>query len=578
MDELNNTQLINQTLPEAANLTAEERVVVRCRVAKELEDKGDYEAAAEILSPYFESTGERPKVEDVSPEAHAELLLRAGTLTGWLGNLKQIENAQENAKDLIGKSLTSFEQLDLANKISEAQIELAYCYWREGGFDEARIMLNQALARLGDDATDLKLVGLLRKALVESAATRFNDSLRILLDNSALFEATENHTLKGRFHNELAYSFQSLSSAESRADYMDKALVEFTAAAFHFEQAGHTRYRAHVENNLGLLFYMLGRYDEAHEHLDSARELYPALKNAVYSAIVDETRARVFIAQGLFAKAGAAAQEACEVFERAGELAQLSEALTTLGKAKAKLKRPSEARSTLEKAAQIAEQSGNVENAGLALLTLIEELSDSTTSRDLRNFYRRADELLAQSQHPETLTRLRHAARKVVDGPLPVNSALHDLLKEIQQRHQKRVEFSGEALAAMDRFFFKDEVQALVTVLEETLRAAEPGSLITAEAVEVVALRGQAPRGNFAQPWDNFSLKGEIREPEKRFIELALRAAEGRISIAARLLGFNHNELLTSIIKSRYPELLAVRTTPIPRRRSIIRKPQPRKK
>ena len=102
--------------------------------------------------------------------------------------------------------------------------------------------------------------------------------------------------------------------------------------------------------------------------------------------------------------------------------------------------------------------------------------------------------------------------------------------------------------------------------------------MITPDAVEIVALRGRASQGNFAQPWAEFSLRDELRQPEKRFIELAFKAAEGKISIAARLLGFNHNELLTSIIKSRYPELLAARTPAVPRKRSIIRKPQPRKR
>jgi tetratricopeptide (TPR) repeat protein len=591
MEELDETQ-ITKALHEDASLTVDERVLLRCRLSRELEEKGDYESAAEILQPYFQRIGQRPAIDGLLLVAGAELLLRAGTLTGWLGNLKQIENAQENAKDLIGESLTKFSELGLTAKATEAQIELAHCYWREGGFDEARVLLDQALAQTGEETSELKLVALLRKALVESSATRFNNSLKILLDNSALFDASQNDTLKGRFHNELAYNFQSLSSAENRADYMDRALVEFTAAAFHFEQAGHTRYRAHVENNLGLLFYMLGRYDEAHEHLDRARELYPALKNAVYSAIVDETRARVFIAQDRFEEAESAARSACQIFERAGELAQLSEALTTLGRAQARTGdrdqgseagrelRESSAQETLEEAARVAEQSGNVENAGLALLTMIEELHDRLSSSELRSCYQRADELLARSQHPETLARLRRAARRIVDGPTQspaVSSSVTELLSEFQKRHEKQVEFTADALAAMERFFFKDNAQTLSSIIDETIKAVQNGEVITEEAVEVVALRGQAPRGNFAQPWADFSLKGELREPEKRFIELALKAAAGRISIAARLLGFNHNELLTSIIKSRYPDLLAVRKPTIPRRRSIIRKPQPKK-
>ena len=152
-------------------------------------------------------------------------------------------------------------------------------------------------------------------------------------------------------------------------------------------------------------------------------------------------------------------------------------------------------------------------------------------------------------------------------------SAVQNLVEEAQRRHVKKY-LRSEALGAMGRLFLNDGMKAWQTLVEETIAVAPPDALITPDAVEIVALRDRGARGNFAQPWADFSLKDELRQPEKRFIELALKAAEGKISIAARLLGFNHNELLTSIIKSRYPELLAARTPTVPRKRSIMRPAQ----
>ena len=604
MEETRNTQLSSQ-LQDEGTLSRRERVLLRCRLAKELEDTGDYESARELLSPFWRHVGERPDIVELDAETAAELLLRCGTLTGWLGSLKQAKGAQENAKDLIGESLSRFEQQGLVLRAAEAQIELAYCYWREGAFDEARVLLRKVIEGLDEDGSELRLMALLRNALVESSATRFSDSLRILLDAAPLFEASNNDALKGRFHNELAYNFQSLGSSENRADYTDRALVEFTAASFHFERAGHTRYRSVVENNLGLLFYTLGRLTEAHEHLDRARELYPGLKNDVDAASVDETRARVFLAQGLASRAEETAQGACVVFERAGEFALLAEALTTRGAALARLGRAVEAQQTLERAANVAEQAGNVENAGMALLTLMEEVPAQLSVEELRASYKRADALLARSQHPETLVRLRRSARQALDAQTQPSkpsssveipgtnqaalvtetagniltdeeqlSAVQTLVAEAQRRQHKQVTFTSETLGAMSHLFLNDGLKALAILIDETIAVAPPDALITPDAVEIVALRGRASRGNFAQPWADFSLKDELRQPEKRFIELALKAAEGKISIAARLLGFNHNELLTSIIKSRYPELLAVRTPTLPRKRSIMRKPR----
>jgi hypothetical protein len=127
------------------------------------------------------------------------------------------------------------------------------------------------------------------------------------------------------------------------------------------------------------------------------------------------------------------------------------------------------------------------------------------------------------------------------------------------------VEFAPEAVEAMSRMFLEDGLRTLKGIIKETSANAPRGTIVTADDVEVVALRRALPRANFAEPWSGFSLKEEMRQPERRFIELALKAAEGKISVAARLLGFNHNEILTSIIKSRYPELLAARKPPIPR-------------
>ncbi|MGB7922714.1 MAG: hypothetical protein WCF57_05660, partial [Pyrinomonadaceae bacterium] len=152
---------------------------------------------------------------------------------------------------------------------------------------------------------------------------------------------------------------------------------------------------------------------------------------------------------------------------------------------------------------------------------------------------------------------------------------VENLIGDTLRESEKELTFTPEALDAMRHFFLKENVEILGSLIRETVAAASSGAVITADAVEIVALRRRVPLSSFADPWAGFSLKEEMRQPEKRFIELALKATEGKISVAGRLLGFTHNEFLTSIIKSRYPELLAARRPAIPRKRSIISKPQP---
>src|SRR6185503_14037528 len=100
--------------------------------AKELEAAGRVEEARTLLSGYWQRIGDRPRLAGLDEFSRAELLLRVGTLSGWIGSAQQIPGAQEIAKDLISESARSFEQLGLAEQSAEAQVDLALCYWREG--------------------------------------------------------------------------------------------------------------------------------------------------------------------------------------------------------------------------------------------------------------------------------------------------------------------------------------------------------------------------------------------------------------------------------------------------------------
>lgn len=424
-----------QTLRQVAKVTGslDEQVRLRCQLAAELQEAGKYEAARNALGDLWQRVGERPRLEGLDRLTAGDLLLRVGALSGWIGSSRQIENAQEIAKDLISESLSIFESLRQMEKAAESLIDLGICYWREGALDEARVVLRDALVRLGDTESPQKARAYLNCAVVENTATRYNDALHILTDAAPLFDLSDNHTLKGKFHNDFAMALRNLGAAERRGDYTDRALIEYAAASFHFEQAGHTRYCARVENNLGFLFYSVGRYAEAYEHLDRARRLFVSLKDEGSTAQVDETRARVLLAEGRNSDAERIVRSAVRTLEKGGEQSLLAEALTTEGRALARLGRQQPSRTSLERALEVAQLAGNSERAGQAALAIIEELDGLLTYDELRAFYERADDLLSRSQHPETLQRLRSCARRLFafrhrtdDAPESAPEFVHD--------------------------------------------------------------------------------------------------------------------------------------------------------
>jgi DNA-binding NtrC family response regulator len=741
------------------NISLNGRMTIRCRLAKALEESGDYEAARNIMSEIWQRVGDRPKLDGFDQHTGAEVLLRVGALSGWIGSARQIEDAQEAAKNLISESITAFEALQDVEKSAEARIDLAICYWREGAFDEARIMLQEVLNLPLPDGSEQKARALLNLAVVERSATRLDSALQIHIEAAPLFEQINNYALKGNYHNQFALVLRAVGTATQREDYLDRALVEYTAASFYFEQAGHIRYCARVENNLGFLFLTTARLTEAHNHLDRARRLFSGLKDKGSMAQVDETRARAFLAEEKNAEAEKVVRWAVRTLEEGGEQSLLAEALTTWGVSLARLERLAEARATLERAVEVASLAGDNEGAGVAALTLLEELSEQVAREEKLALYERADRLLSQTEHTGLLTRLRLAARKalappavrqhqsdrrrwpnfvyasdemaeflkrahriattnnpllitgetgtgkellarlvhewsgragefvavncgalgegrieselfghrqgsfadaVADYPGVVRQAAggtllldevaelspgaqsqllrviehgevqtigepvpahvdvriiattnHDLRQRVEKgsfradlfyrlqafqaeipplrerpediealakyfivealkETPKKVLFTNEAFQAMRRLPLEGNARQLRSLIERTLLTAADGAVITAEAVETAGLR-RTQQASFANPWEGFSLKEEVRRFESRFIELALKEAKGRVSTAARLLGFKHHESLASLLETKHRDLLQARLPVTPRRRSIIR-------
>src|SRR5260370_7073249 len=132
---------------QSRDLTLAERAEICCRLAKQLEKAGEDEKACEALSEFWPERVGPPKVDDLDEPTQAEILLRVGASAGWLGSANQTTGSQEMAKNLITKSIEIFEGLGQYERGAEARPDLALCYWREGGFDEAPLHLHPASQR-----------------------------------------------------------------------------------------------------------------------------------------------------------------------------------------------------------------------------------------------------------------------------------------------------------------------------------------------------------------------------------------------------------------------------------------------
>jgi tetratricopeptide (TPR) repeat protein len=397
--------------PDLSQMTANERALFKCEKALDLKDKADYAGALEAMRPLWNGVGEYPDLEGLHPTVAAEVLLCTGILTGWIGSKDEIKASNEWARDLLTESITYYESFQDAIRIAAVRAELGYCYWRAGALEEARIWFTEALEHLPPEGYT-RANALFGLSVVEWSASRFKESLRILTENAPLFKRINNHALKGVYHMQVGMALRNLATPESRGTEFDRVLWEYAEADKHFKAAQNKIFRAHNLNNISYVLRDQSRFQEAHEYLDQARRLTLSAKDKVKTAQIDESRAQLFIAEGKYAEAESVAGHAVKTFQKSGHQFFLAEALTTHGIALARLGSTGRAQLTLQNAIEVAYQAGSLNRAGIAALTLIEEVHDLSANM-LSSAYEQAAEWLAEAQSYTLLLRFKAAGRKL---------------------------------------------------------------------------------------------------------------------------------------------------------------------
>ena len=198
-----------------------EQVKACCTIAREKLEAGDYDEGCAALQRWW-TVGEWPKHSGLEERAAAELLFTAGVLSGLVGSIKQTFGGQKPAEGLLNGAITLFERLGEKTRVAEARVELACCYYRQGLFDLARTTLRSSLQDLSEHEQEIKSIGLIRLAVVESHTGRLHDAVD-LLNEAAPFVELSGAWTQGLFHLEFAIALKELGIAESRSSYFEKA-------------------------------------------------------------------------------------------------------------------------------------------------------------------------------------------------------------------------------------------------------------------------------------------------------------------------------------------------------------------
>lgn len=396
---------------DSSHVTLNESARLKCEAARQLKDRGLYEKACDVMRPFWNHFHERPNTDGLHPAEAAELLFVVGILRRWIGGKHQIKNFSDAARDLISESLTFWESEKDLWKAGAAQSELGWCYWRSGALSEARIMFTEALKKLTTEG-NTRADALLGLCFVEWSASRYYDALAILTVNAGLFARITNLTTKGNAHNQRAMVLRSLATAEERREYFEQALREYQEADHCFELARHTVFRANVKNNVGVLLLELGRFKAADAYFTEARRLATIARDRTLVAQFDDSRAKLYLATNQLRDAETAARCAVEVLDRSGRDALLADTLITYGIALARMQNTDRARFVFQRAIELARNAGSLNTAGLASLTLIEEIDD-LPAEAFSQAYEQAGEWLSTAQSAQLWQRFTAAGTKL---------------------------------------------------------------------------------------------------------------------------------------------------------------------
>jgi signal transduction histidine kinase len=412
-----------------------------CALARQREEVSDYEGASQYLRPWW-NLSDPPQLNGLDQRTAAELLLRVGTLQGWLGSVRKTASWQRIAESFLTQSMAFFQVLGEHEKAAEAKIELGYCYYREGVFPLAKDTYLEALKTLVETGNEtLQITALIRLAIVERHSGRLKDALDVLHHASSLLTDQHDHFLRGRFHAEYATTLKNLGTAENNQQLMQQAHTASLAAINHFRQAGNVRYSANMLNNLGYMLLGMNQPDEARPHLEEARKLFDSFGDAVRRAQVEESISQLLIKEGDFAGAATLIESAVAALRESGEDAVLAEALTTQGLIYSRLDRIVEARYAFNEALHIAERCGDREGCGRAALGQLEEARSAMSIIEQRELWNRAHQLLLSSQKNELQRRLREI-KKLIDAA------------EAQEAKEMELRFQQEKMAALGTLAF----------------------------------------------------------------------------------------------------------------------------
>jgi tetratricopeptide (TPR) repeat protein len=291
-----------------------------------LERRGRYKEALDELSNVWEDTQILPDVDEFEPRIAAEFLLRRGSLIGFHGHNKQIQNSQENSKNLLSEARSRFLEFGDVEKIAECENYLALAYWRKGEINEADDWIEESFSRKLPDSSRTKLHSKIIKCLILLSSKKYEEIISNLRASEQYFLSFGDDCSKGDFYNNYALAQKNLGNTT-------EALNKFELARFYHQKSEHQIYLGTVENNLAQLYKLENKFARAHQAIDRATRAFRLINDRTREGFSFDTKAQIYLTEKNYVEALQTCDKSIEILKGGENFHYLAETYLTKSKA-----------------------------------------------------------------------------------------------------------------------------------------------------------------------------------------------------------------------------------------------------
>ena len=236
------------------------------------------------------------QIEQFDKADGAEILMRAGSLWGFHGQMEHIGNSQERSAELLGKARRMFIDLLDFEKVAECENYLALSFSRLGGHRESEVWVEESLSRKIPEMTDARIHAYLIKGMILKDRKKYSEAVKYFQSVKEKFWEFGDFYLLGSFCTNIGICYRNLNKLGDTLKFYK------LAGEFH-QKSGHLSYLGTIRNNLAYVYKLFDEMENAHASVDEAINIYDQIKDISRLGSSLDTKAFLYVTEEKFDKA-----------------------------------------------------------------------------------------------------------------------------------------------------------------------------------------------------------------------------------------------------------------------------------